>query len=140
MAHSPDTAGGGTQPHRGPLCSGPDRRMTLFCLFPPAPTPKRNGKTKREQEINSYYYYNTIFFLRKLLHPEEGSETMLPARVTTTPCVCRVSSEPACAADSPSPASTQPSRKRLHLTRLSLVGKETFPLSRIHSCFCRKYR
>lgn len=39
---------------------------------------------QREQEINSYYYYyNTIFFLRKLLHPKEGSETMLPARVAT---------------------------------------------------------
>lgn len=36
---------------------------------------------QREQDINSYYY-NTIFFLRKLLHPKEGSETMLPAKVT----------------------------------------------------------
>lgn len=67
--------------------------MTLFFLSPPTPIPKRNGKNKKQKkERNSYYYYyNTIFFLKKLLHPKEGSETMLPARVTTT-CAHEVSS------------------------------------------------
>lgn len=67
--------------------------MTLFFLSPPTPIPKRNGKktNKKKNERNSYYYYyNTIFFLKKLLHPKEGSETMLPARVTT--CAHEVSS------------------------------------------------
>lgn len=88
VAQPPHAAGGRTQPHRGSLCSGPYRWMTFFFLSPPTLIPKRNGKTKTKKQEREIHIIIIIiqYFFKRLLHPKEGSETMLPKRVTT--CVC----------------------------------------------------
>lgn len=85
VAQPTHAAGGRTQPHRGPLCSGPYRWMTFFFHSPPTLIPKRNGKTKqnKKNERNSYYYYYyTIFFLKDC-------------------CILRKDQKPCCLKESP---------------------------------------
>ena len=67
VAQPPNAAGGRTQPHRSSLCSGPNRRMTLFLPLLSHPNPQKKWKKKHKQKNKRdwyYYYYNTIFFLK----------------------------------------------------------------------------
>lgn len=63
VAQPPHAAGSRTQPHRSSLCSGPNRRVTLFSSSPlPPQSLKEMEKTKKTREIHIIIIIIQYFF------------------------------------------------------------------------------
>lgn len=107
--------------------------------LPPQSLKEMENKKKKKKRNSYYYYYNTIFFLKDCCILRKDQK---PCCLQESPPVCvhEVSNERSCWQAHPSllPLHHAPSNERRLFTSnpaMSQLGKGTFPLVLIHSCF-----